>query len=230
MKTLAFAVPIVTGKTEEGRRFAGEIAGPRYKEMGESRRAKRLTRETLWIQPTPMGDYIIVYFEGEDAVRANEEFAASKTPFDVWFKKEAGALVGQDFNQPLPKGFVEVIYETPASGQMNSFALALPILPGKTEVWRHWAAELTGSGLADFEDYRHRAGLTKENLYLEHSPAGDIAIYYVEGEHPAEELQRFAISNHPFDVESKRKFLEHHGIDFSQPAGPLPELGYDWKA
>lgn len=100
--SLAFAAPILKGKTEEGRRWSKEAYETRRKELEQSRLAKKLTRETGWLNPTPMGDLLVVLLEGDDPVKGNREFAASKSPYDVWFKQNAQRITGIDFNQPLP--------------------------------------------------------------------------------------------------------------------------------
>ena len=49
-----------------------------------------------------MGDLLVVLLEGDDPVKGNREFAASKSPYDVWFKENAQRITGIDLNQPLP--------------------------------------------------------------------------------------------------------------------------------
>ena len=77
--------------------------GPRLKEMDESRRRIGGTKEMVWLNPTPMGDIAVVYLEGDDPVKANQMFAESKSPFDVWFKQQALVFSGIDYNQPIPE-------------------------------------------------------------------------------------------------------------------------------
>jgi hypothetical protein len=101
-RALAFAVPVAPGKTEDGRRFAKEAYETRRKELEQSRFTKKLTRESGWLNQTPMGDIIVVLLEGDDPVQGNREFAASKSPYDLWFKEQASRVTGIDFNQPLP--------------------------------------------------------------------------------------------------------------------------------
>ncbi len=102
MASLAIAAPILPGKAEDFRRFAKEAVVTRRKEYEEYRRRYSLTKELAWIQQTPMGDMLIVLLEADDPVRANQAFAASKDPYDLWFKQQVGAITGIDFNQPIP--------------------------------------------------------------------------------------------------------------------------------
>ena len=101
-KGLAFCAPLLPGKREMLTQMFAEAQGPRYGEMAESRRAKGVTRDCAYLNVTPMGEIVCVYIEGIDPVEGNRQFAASKTPFDLWFKEKAGEALGIDFSQPVP--------------------------------------------------------------------------------------------------------------------------------
>ena len=46
---------------------------------------------------------------------------------------------------------------------MASLALALPLLPGKTEEWRRWTQEeMAGLRLGEFQAFRKRLGITRQ--------------------------------------------------------------------
>jgi hypothetical protein len=110
MESFALSFPILPGKLEDAKAFAAEVAGPRAAEMAESRRSVGATRETVWVQQTPMGDVGIVLIEGEDVAAANRGFAQSQAPFDVWFKQTVEAFSGVDFGQPVAV-WPEVAYD-----------------------------------------------------------------------------------------------------------------------
>ena len=103
-KGFAFAAPLQPGKTDQGRAFGNEAFVQRRAEMTESRLAKRMTREEIFLNQTPSGDMVVVYLEGEDPVQANRDFASSNTPFDRWFKDRCKEIFPPyiDFNQPVP--------------------------------------------------------------------------------------------------------------------------------
>ncbi len=105
MASVAFAVPIPPGKSDEMRRFFKE-ATARMDDVDRVRKALgTLTRDSAWIMSLPPemgGDFLIVMLEGSDPVGANAKFAASQDPTDVWFKSEAGRVTGIDFNMPVP--------------------------------------------------------------------------------------------------------------------------------
>ena len=114
MAALAFTVPVVPGVTHEDlNRFAQEATGARRDAHIASRQpfgGSGITVELGWLQPTPQGEVIIVYLEGDDPVRWLQQFAASQDPHDVWFKQQCLALFGVDMNQsfvPVPELFFE---------------------------------------------------------------------------------------------------------------------------
>ena len=102
MDSYALPFPILPGKHDMALAFAKEVAGPRAPEMRASRQRLGVTRETVWVQQTPMGELGIVLLEGDDVVGANSAFAASQDPFDLWFKEHVKELSGVDFSEPVP--------------------------------------------------------------------------------------------------------------------------------
>jgi hypothetical protein len=67
MPLMAVAFPILPGKTAEWREFIGELSGARHAEFAESRRRAGV-HERTFLQPTPMGDLVIVTPGGDPAV------------------------------------------------------------------------------------------------------------------------------------------------------------------
>lgn len=111
MASLAFAVPILPGKTEDLKRLAEEIKGPRRSEFEESQRRLGVTRENWYIQETPQGDTLVVYMEAANPVGVLQGIAASQEPFERWFKEKVLEINGMDLNQPPPGPPAEVILE-----------------------------------------------------------------------------------------------------------------------
>jgi len=101
---LAFAAPLQAGKTDAARAFSREAYVDRKAEFTESRLAKKMTREEVFLNQTPAGDTVVVYLEGEDPVEANRQFAQSNTRFDRWFKDRCKDIFPSyiDFDQPVP--------------------------------------------------------------------------------------------------------------------------------
>ena len=103
-KGLAFAAPLQPGKTDTARQFAREAYVTRRAEMAESRSAKGISREAVFLNQTPNGDVVVVYLEGADPVEGNRQFAASSSAFDRWFKDRSKEIFPPfvNFDQPVP--------------------------------------------------------------------------------------------------------------------------------
>ncbi|HET6793499.1 MAG TPA: hypothetical protein VFH45_03600, partial [Acidimicrobiales bacterium] len=101
---LAFVAPIRPDAAEAARRFGKEAFEARRAEHTESRRQLGVTRETVMLNHTPMGDVLCVYLEGEDPAASNARFAASTSDYDAWFKARCAEIFAPevDFNQPVP--------------------------------------------------------------------------------------------------------------------------------
>ena len=98
-----------------------------------------------------------------------------------------------------------------------------PILDGKLDAWKQWAAELNGSD--NIKDLNSRYGLTKHEAWLTMTPAGAAVIAIHEGPGSNDFMQKLAASDNEVDNGFKAKLLELHGLDVTQPPpGPMPEL------
>ena len=114
---------------------------------------------------------------------------------------------------------------------MTSLALAFPILPGKTQQWKHFCQEMVGPRHLEYEASRTRLGVTREVAYLQQTPRGDLAVVYVEAQEIPRVFEGFGRSREPFDVWFRQQAMEIHGVDLTQPLpGPLPEAIVDWRA
>ncbi len=155
MTKFMVAMPVASEVKEEGRKFAEEVAARRA-EFVQSRRRLGVTRERGWLQATPNGDVFILLLEGDDPVEANRKFAASHDPFDVWFKDRAGGILGADFTRPIPVEPEPIYQSAPSEGQLakEATAVAIPLMPGKTERHRQLAEEVNGPKKEDFDAFQ----------------------------------------------------------------------------
>ncbi|HET8629349.1 MAG TPA: hypothetical protein VFL91_18165 [Thermomicrobiales bacterium] len=78
------------------------MAGPRKEAYAASERALGIVKELWFVQETPNGDLFVAYMESPDFGRALGRFAASREPFDVWFKRQLAAATGVDLSEPPP--------------------------------------------------------------------------------------------------------------------------------
>jgi hypothetical protein len=102
MPSIAFALPILPGKTDAARRFTEEVLGSRRGEFEESEHHLGITKESWHLQSGPEGDMALIYFEAADPAHALEQFGKSQVPFDRWFKRQVQMqdLSGVDISQP----------------------------------------------------------------------------------------------------------------------------------
>jgi hypothetical protein len=106
MALMAVAFPIAPGKTDEWKRFIAELNGARRAEFVASRKAIG-ARERTFMQPTPMGDLVVVTLEGDNPGQSFGKFVNSTDPFTLWFLKQVKEVHGIDLTQaasgPMPE-------------------------------------------------------------------------------------------------------------------------------
>jgi hypothetical protein len=105
MQTIGFMLPLLPGKTETDR--AAMIScwrGERREAYEASRRRLGITREAVFIQSTPNGDVVVVYWEADEIGAALKGMATSDDGFDRWFRDHVrdvhGVNVEDDFPPP----------------------------------------------------------------------------------------------------------------------------------
>lgn len=112
---------------------------------------------------------------------------------------------------------------------MPSQAFAVPILPGKQEAWRDFLHAMREDRRAEYQNSRTRLGISREMVWHQQTPNGDLALIFWEGDDPEQIFQRLAASPEHFDVWFRKQALEIHGLDFSQPpTRPPAERVLDW--
>lgn len=94
--------PILEGKEEEGRAFAAETIGARKSDFEALQGRSNIKRETWAMQETPMGSFMLVWFEG-DVEQAFSDLAADTSEFATWFRGQVKDLTGVDLGAP-PEG------------------------------------------------------------------------------------------------------------------------------
>ena len=112
MASLAFVAPALPGGTQNLMRLAQDLQGAKKPEVEDFYRRMNVTREQWFIQPTPQGEMVIVYLEGEDLARTFQKLAASQEPLDVWLKEQAKSVHGIDFNKPRLAPLPELVYDS----------------------------------------------------------------------------------------------------------------------
>ena len=110
MALMAVAFPILPGKTDDWRKFIGELNGSRRAEFVASRKTVGV-RERTFLQPTPMGDMVIVTLEGDNPGRSFGQFVSSTDPFTRWFLEQVKEVHGVDLAHaaagPMPAQVID---------------------------------------------------------------------------------------------------------------------------
>src|SRR5258708_533898 len=122
---------------------------------------------------------------------------------------------------------LRVEHPTRLDDPMEAIAFAIPLLPGKTDADRAAMASCChGECKAAFEDARRRAGITREAVFIQSTPKGDVAVVYLEGDDMANAMKTVATSDEPFDRWFRDQVREVHGISL-EDGFPPPETALD---
>jgi hypothetical protein len=97
------AFPILPGKEQGGRDFAAACMGERRKGFDAPSARSGLTRETWALQETPMGSFMLVWFEAPDVEKVFTDLATSSDEYTVWFRGQVKGVTGVDLGAP-PEG------------------------------------------------------------------------------------------------------------------------------
>ena len=100
--------PILQGKEDAARRFASETVGGRKADFEAMQARSNVTRETWAMQETPMGSFMLVWFEG-DVEKAFSDLASDGSEFATWFRARVKELTGVDLSAPLEGPLPDVL-------------------------------------------------------------------------------------------------------------------------
>jgi hypothetical protein len=92
--------PILPGKEQEGKDLAAACVGERRKGFEAQLARSEISRETWSLQETPMGSFMLVWFESPDIEKTFTELATSSDEFTVWFRDQVKAVTGVDLSAP----------------------------------------------------------------------------------------------------------------------------------
>lgn len=117
MAVVAFALPIMPGQEELVRGLGEAVSGSGglREEYEQSRERLGISEEKVWIQRTPIGQTMIVYWETEDPQRTLRQIADSQDEFDKQFKElieSSAPAVDLSKEQPLSN---ELLFRWPMS-------------------------------------------------------------------------------------------------------------------
>jgi hypothetical protein len=111
---------------------------------------------------------------------------------------------------------------------MRAVAFALPVLAGQTAADRAALASCwRGDRKEAHQDARRRAGITRERVWIQRQPGGDLAVIYLEADDVAAAFTILGTSDGPFDRWFRTLVEQVHAIDLAQGIDP-PELVLDF--
>jgi hypothetical protein len=113
MAAVAFALPILPGQEDLVKSMGEAVSGSGElrEEYEESRKRLGIREEKVWVQRTPIGQSIIVYWETDDPQRTLREIADSQDEFDKKFKQVVeNAAPALNLSQENPLGN-ELLFE-----------------------------------------------------------------------------------------------------------------------
>ncbi len=112
----------------------------------------------------------------------------------------------------------------------SRFGFVLPLLPGKTDLDRETMTSCWyGERKAAFEDARRRAGVTREAVWIQGTPNGEVVVIYLEADDLASAFKTIATSDEPFDRWFRDHIREVHGVSLEEGFS-LPEPILDFRS
>jgi hypothetical protein len=111
---------------------------------------------------------------------------------------------------------------------MQSVAFAAPLPPGQTDANRIALASCwVGARKEAYRDARRRAGITREAVWIQPAPDGDVAVVYLEADDLATAFTTLGTSTEPFDRWFREQVRQVHGIALDD-GFTAPELVLDF--
>ena len=113
---------------------------------------------------------------------------------------------------------------------MPLYAFAAPVLPGKMEEYREFVEELNTTRKKDYEASRKNAGFSRETVFLQKTPQGDMVVIVQEAENAEKAMESLRELKDPFDVWFFERVKDIHGFDIAGGQMPSNELLIDYRS
>jgi hypothetical protein len=228
MQRLALTFPVLPGRSADDTRQVAREFQARPREYTESRHRLGIGLERVYLQQTPMGDFVVAYWEAEHGFDETRELLASSTlPIDVYFRDAAREIHGIDLTQPPEGPPPETIAEwldPEVTDRRTGMAFCAPALPGMEDAGRSFAADAYGR--EEMTRSRRDKHVNAEIVTMAQTPNGSVVSVYTEAEDPWAANRAFAASDDPFDVWFKDQLstLFPPFVDFSKPIEGVSEV------
>lgn len=99
---------------------------------------------------------------------------------------------------------------------MPGFAFSIPVVQGKEELDRTALDEMLSGRRPEYEAALRDAGITRQTIWHQATPAGTVAVVYVEGDDPEAGVARFSSSDRPLNTWFREQMKQVHGVDISR--------------
>jgi hypothetical protein len=110
----------------------------------------------------------------------------------------------------------------------RTLCFAAPLLPGTSSRDREeMLACWHGTRSEEHSASRRRHGISRESVWIQATPAGDVAVVLIESADLSAALLGLATSDEPFDVWFREHLLAVHGMDLTAGMA-LPEQVLDF--
>ena len=113
MAVLNITAPILEGKFDAWKEFHDSLkpGGENHENWKNQMQRTGITRQVVSLQRTPMGDFVNVFFEGDDPAALMKTVGSSDNEFDKKFAAWVMEVHGIDVSEPPPGPMSEVVLD-----------------------------------------------------------------------------------------------------------------------
>lgn len=225
MVSVITAHPLLPGRADDYRTWCRELRS-RRDEFGASRTAVGIDHVASWLLPD-LG-LTVVRLGGSDPHASLERLDDSDDPFDLWYRSQEQQIHGSSLRSAAaPAELIADHHHAPTDPFDPYMALAIPLLPGKTDGFRRTMrlGVETGHGPERARGW----GVTRLTVHLQRHGETDLALYEVAGDLPT--MVRSVAGDSTSGMHDERNmFRTYFGIDLSAGELPIPEATFAWSA
>lgn len=111
---------------------------------------------------------------------------------------------------------------------MTNYCFMSPIVPGGIELMKKWVEENIVNN-KDHDAVFKDAGISREQVWIQHTPQGDFAVASYETNDIEHSFNALANSNDPWALKFREYLKKNHELDMTQSPIQLNELVVNWK-
>ena len=111
---------------------------------------------------------------------------------------------------------------------MANYCFVAPLLPGGLDLMKAWKRDHI-QGSKEHDAVFKAAGISREQVWLQHSPMGDLAVVSFEVKDVGKAMQHLAMAKDPWAAQFRAFLKKGHGVDLAKPMPPNEQI-VDWKA